>query len=65
MTDKTKTEELEETQLDNVQGGMGLLLPAVQIPPETAAIVKKGKTLRSGAGTKGFGESTGEGPSTF
>lgn len=30
MTDKKKTEELNEAELENVQGGVGLLLPAVQ-----------------------------------
>jgi len=30
MTNVKKTEELNEAELDQVQGGVGLLLPAVQ-----------------------------------
>ena len=37
MTEKTKKTELNEAELDQVQGGVGLLLPAVQSVRESAA----------------------------
>ena len=37
MTEKTKKTELNEAELDQVQGGVGLLLPAVQSARESAA----------------------------
>ncbi len=36
MTDKMKTEELNEGELDQVTGGVGMLLPAVQSARESA-----------------------------
>lgn len=37
MTDVKKTEELNEAELDQVTGGIGLLLPAVQAVREPSA----------------------------
>ena len=37
MTEKTKKTELNEAELDQVQGGVGLLLPAVQAAREPAS----------------------------
>jgi len=38
MTDKTKTTELTDKDLDDVSGGIALLLPAVQSAREAASL---------------------------
>lgn len=49
MTDKKKTEELNEAELDQVTGGVGLLLPAVQAAREPASLKATGKSAKSTA----------------
>ncbi|WP_108812252.1 bacteriocin [Sphingorhabdus sp. Alg231-15] len=44
MTDVTKTEELNEAELDQVTGGVALLLPAVQSVREAGPPRKKDTT---------------------
>ena len=66
MTDKKQTEELNEAELDNVQGGVSLLLPAVQsvreAPKESRSKTSKG-FLSSGhsTGIKKTGVTVAEG----
>lgn len=54
MTDKKKTTELNETELDNVQGGVGLLLPAVQAAREKAVASKTSKEFLSSGHSTGL-----------
>ena len=55
MTDKKQNEELNEAELDNVQGGVGLLLPAVQSAREAA----RGNRSKTSKGFLSSGHSTG------
>ncbi|MEP2989853.1 MAG: hypothetical protein ABJN65_12280 [Parasphingorhabdus sp.] len=56
MIDKKQTEELNEAELDNVQGGVGLLLPAVQSAREAArgSRSKTSKEFLSSGHSTGF-----------
>ena len=66
MTHKTdKPEELSETDLDQVKGGVGLLLPAVQGAPEGfRSTKKKGQTTSKGdeSSATSFASSAGGDP---
>tara|TARA_R110000824_G_scaffold111734_10_gene260448 strand:+ start:1653 stop:1853 length:201 start_codon:yes stop_codon:yes gene_type:complete len=46
MTDAMKNTELNEAELDQVQGGIGLLLPAVQAAREPASIKAAGTSAK-------------------
>lgn len=49
MTDKMKTEELSEGELDQVTGGVGLLLPAVQAARAPSSLKAEGAPAKSSA----------------
>jgi transposase len=53
MTDKKKAKELKDSQLDDVQGGAYLLLPAVQAARE-ANKLKTSENRNSAVTNKGF-----------
>lgn len=48
MTDAMKNTELNDTELEQVQGGIGLLLPAVQAAREPASLKAAGGTAKGG-----------------
>lgn len=49
MTDLTKTEELNEAELNQVTGGVGLLLPAVQAAREPKSLKAAGTSAKRAA----------------
>jgi len=53
MTDTKKTTELNDAELDNVQGGIGLLLPAVQRARGKVVASKTSKEFLSSGHTSG------------
>ena len=63
MTDKKKPEELSEDDLSNVEGGVGLLLPAVQKAREAARKTTDTKTETfARSDTKSFASNAGGSP---